>query len=157
MSKAKLPLTSCNAYQEIHEDWHLHAPRAAVSKATVCERLRRGWDFERALTTPSFHSGILKRKLVAMVEAQPGITLQEIWDQLEASGENYWTFGVVRTMVHRVCKNEVITHEIWFINERHRKRFYPVTQAMREAEDDEEWEPKPFINPIRARALGLIR
>lgn len=145
--------------RETQTDWPLHAPRAAVPRSTVVARMRHGWEFEAALTTPKLQAWNMTLAETAMAAMPSGVTTQEVLDALHADGKT-----ITRANLHRALtylrEKGVLTSTLHMIKGKQTCRwsYVPATvreNTLRDMEDDEEWTPRPYVNPIRAHALGL--
>lgn len=146
--------------RETQTDWHLHAHRAAVPRSTVVARMRHGWEFEAALTTPKLQGWNMVVAEQTMAALPSGVTTQDVLDVLRAAGNM-----ITRANLHRALtylrEKGVLTSSIHMINGKQTCRWSYVPEFVREntlrdiEEDDDDWTPQPYINPVRARALGL--
>jgi len=145
--------------RETQTEWPLHAHRAAVPRSTVVARMRHGWEFEAALTTPKMQGWNMTVAEQAMASMPSGVTTQEVLDALRAQGKT-----ITRANLHRALtylrEKGVLTSTRHMIKGKQTCRWSHVSATVRDntrrdMEGDEVWAQKPYINPIRARALGL--
>jgi hypothetical protein len=140
-----------------------HVDDAAVTFDVFRSRVKRGMPMHEALTTPKTKewNGI-QSAVLAAIAAHPGILRREL-------GAMFGRSGGVSTAVDRLIVAGVIRAvEETQVNAWYKRitvrRFYPVEapQPLRvdkisaiELAQERTWTPPPYVNPIRARALGL--
>ena len=148
-------------YRDTKEQWATIKDRAIVSRSLVRYRMRHGWTLERALTTPKLVSRDCSADLYALIVATPGITI----DAIRAALPDLSRQMVQRGMRAIIATGAVTRARVIAASGMGPRRLYghfaspALAQAVREtaAVDvaDEQWTPRPYVNPIRARALGL--
>jgi hypothetical protein len=121
-------------------------------------RVRRRWDLEDALVTPRQKDwGVLKRRVLEAITAQPGITRREL-------GAEYRSNGSLSRALGLLIDDAQVRHETDRAGGRWVTRYFPMpaaeiprVRAQHAAEEleDDGWEPRPYVTAIRARALGI--
>lgn len=105
---------------------------------------------------------LLKDRVMDIVSRFPdGISTQDIADALVADGDDYTARRTVWRTLDYLQDRHMVTCHKQVINSRRQVIWKKVCDAVREQtvaeqqQEEEEWTPRPYINPIRARALGL--
>jgi hypothetical protein len=122
------------------KQWTEWAPRCLVSRRTLRHRLQAGWPLETALTTPvKSDAGETQEHVCAILRVTPHRTTREL---MAATGRT--EAAIEHTLKRGIMGGTLVKH-------RNGQRV-DYTLA---ADADAGFATRPWIHPIRARALGL--
>jgi len=133
--------------------WKEHKHLAKVSRSAALRRVQNGWSIFDAITMPP-HTKDQSDNIIAFLEKHPLAPREIIADAINKSGSTTLKFlesleaaGKIYKSVGKTTKNRPIYFYSLANN---------LTHEPEEAWDidaERNWKSKPFVNPIRQRAL----
>jgi len=127
--------------------WRQYEHLAQVSRSAAIHRVKKGWDVFAAITTP--HSNADRtEKILEFLSSHPLSTRDQI-----AKG-----VGCHRTAIYEYMKTLQAEGKVYKSigkTSKNRPVYFWSLSSIPDIplEDEEDWTPKPFINPIRRRIL----
>jgi hypothetical protein len=139
-----------------------HKEMAAVPFDAFRARVKRGMAMDEALTTPKLKEwGGTKAVVLAAIIATPGVSRRELSRHVGKGGS--LTTALDRLLAAGVIREDREEYVDPWRYTRTRRRYYHVAKPLAPVASVDEaavalertWKPQPYVNPIRARALGL--